>query len=191
MMAESGADAFSLRALAKRLGVDPAAIYRHYEDLDDLLREVGDRALAPATQRFQTSDDPVGDIRRLLLRLRNVQLASGVARLTSAGPTRYANELRITEVILDSCARLGLDEKRAVLVYHVLIEYTIGSATLDAPLAESREKRAQAYKRWRADYATVDRDAYPAIRAHARYLYPSAERVFETGLDALLAQLLP
>ena len=39
------AESFSLRALGEHLGVDPTAFYRHFSDKEDLLREVGDRAL--------------------------------------------------------------------------------------------------------------------------------------------------
>lgn len=186
-----GLAAFSLRSLAKSLGVDPAAIYRHYANLDDLLRDVADLALAPVTQKFVTSDDPRDDVRRLLMRLRQVLLSSGVARLNVSGPSRHEHELRITEVMLDSFSKLGLSTKDAVMTYHVLIEFTVGSASLDAPLASSPVDRLDTYKRWRTDYKGLDAEAYPAIAAHASRLYPSSERVFTTGLEALLSQLLP
>jgi AcrR family transcriptional regulator len=176
LLAESGADSFSMRALGERLGVDASAFYRHYPDKDALLREVGDRALAPATRGFSTSDDPRDDVRRMCLGVRKALLRSSVAlQLTQAGPTRYPNELRITEVLLDAFDRAGLEPDDAVLSYHVFIEYTVGSAALDAPLAVSAQLR---------------RDEYPAIRAHAARLYPSSDVVFLTGLDALISRLL-
>ena len=190
LIGNDGLESFSLRSLAKSLGVDPAAIYRHYENLDDVLREVADLALNPVTQKFHTSHNPRDDVRRLLIRLRHVLLTSGVARLNVAGPSRHENELRITEVMLGSFKQLGLSTKDAVMAYHVLIEYTVGSASLDAPLASSSTERQDTYKRWRTDYKTVDAEQYPAIAAHASRLYPSSERVFTTGLDALLDQLL-
>ena len=186
IIGSDGLGAFSLRSLAKTLGVDPAAIYRHYENLDDLLRDVADLALAPVTEKFVTSADPLDDVRRL----RHVLLSSGVARLNVSGPSRHSNELQITEVMLTSFAKLGLSSKDAVMAYHVLIEFTVGSASLDAPLASSPADRRDTYKRWRTDYKTVDAKTYPAIAAHASRLYPSSERVFATGLDALLNQLL-
>lgn len=191
MIAESGAEAFSLRALAKRLGVDPAAIYRHYTDLEELLRAVGDRGLAPATARLVVTDDPVEDARRMLRRLRKALIASGVAvQFTMRGPTRLRNEVRITETLLDACQRAGLGVDEAVTAYHVLIEFTVGSAALDAPLSTQREVRQETYRRWRADYLALDESDYPAIRAHAKRLYPNSDTVFDAGLDALLAQLL-
>ena len=92
--------------------------------------------------------------------------------------------------MLTSFAKLGLSSKDAVMAYHVLIEFTVGSASLDAPLASSPADRRDTYKRWRTDYKTVDAETYPAIAAHASLLYPSSEKVFATGLEALLNQLL-
>lgn len=192
LLAETDADSFSMRALGDRLGVDAAAFYRHYADKDELLREVGDRALLPATRGFATSVDPADDVRRMCLGLRKALLKNPVAlRITSTGPTRYPNELRITEVLLDAFERAAMPRETAVLAYHVLIEYTVGSAALDAPLSTSAQERRETYKRWRADYAKLPADEYPAIRAHSSALYPSSDKVFETGLTALIAQLMP
>ena len=191
MLAASGMERFSLRALAKRLEVDPAAIYRHYADLEELLRAVGDLGLAPVVARFSTTDDPADDARRLLLRLRRALLASGTAaQFTMVGPTRLENEVRITEILLDALERSGCSVDEAVIGYHCLIEYTVGSAALDAPLSSAKAVRQETYRRWRSDYLALDAEAFPAIHAHARRLYPSSDAVFEAGLGALIAQFL-
>jgi AcrR family transcriptional regulator len=103
LAAESGSADVSMRALGDRLGVDATAVYRHFADKDDLMRAVGDRALAPATKGFTTSEDPADDVRRMCTGIRKALLKNQVGLLiTSAGPTRNANELRITEVMLDA-----------------------------------------------------------------------------------------
>ena len=189
MLAASGTEKFSLRALAKRLGVDPAAIYRHYDDLEELLRAVGDLGLAPVVARFATTDDPADDARRLMLRLRRALLASGTAaQFTMVGPTRLDNEVRITEILLDALERGGCDIDDAVLAYHCFIELTVGSAALDAPLSSDKAVRQETYRRWRSDYLALDPQEFPAIRAHAKRLYPSSDTVFEAGLDALITR---
>lgn len=192
LLAAGDADSFSMRALGDRLGVDPTAVYRHYADKDELLREVGDRSLAPATKGFITTDDPWDDVRRMCVGVRKALLKNPVAlRITSSGPTRYPNELRITEVLLDAFQRSGMGGDDAVLAYHVFIEYTVGSAALDAPLSASAQERRETYRRWRSDYAKLPIEEYPAIRAYASHLYPSSDTVFQAGLDALIAQLMP
>lgn len=191
MITEDGLSSFSLRAVAKKLGVDPAALYRYYDDLEDLLMQVGDLALAPVPKGFVPTDDPRDDVLRLLTRLRKVMLGSGAAQLTAAGPTRHANELHITEIMLEAFNRLGMEPAEAAMAYHVLIEYVVGSAVLDAPLAAQKTVRAETYKKWRADYAYLDKETYPVSRAHAKYLYPGSDKVFLTGLEALVDALLP
>lgn len=192
LIEETGSDSFTMRALGDRLGVDATAVYRHYSDKDELLREVGDRALAPATRGFATSDDPRDDARRICIAVRRALLKNPVGlHITATGPTRYPNELRITEVLLDAFRRAGMERDDAVIAYHVLIEYTVGSAGLDAPLSASPAERRERYKRWRADYAKLPADEYPAIRAVSAALYPSSDKVFEAGLAALVAQLIP
>lgn len=191
LLVAGDADSFSLRALGDHLGVDPTAFYRHFSDKEDLLREVGDRALAPATKGFISTENPADDIRRLCLALRRALLKNQVAlSITSQGPTRHVNELRITEILLDALIRAGLDDKHAVLAYHVFIEFTVGSAALDAPLAANAADRRATYQRWRADYRELPAAEYPAISALGPKLYPSSDDVFAIGLDALLAKIV-
>jgi AcrR family transcriptional regulator len=191
LLVSGDADSFSLRALGDHLGVDPTAFYRHFQDKEDLLREVGDRALAPATKGFVSTDDPADDIRRLCLGVRRALLKNQVAiSITSRGPTRHVNELRITEILLDALLRAGLEHKVAVLTYHVFIEFTVGSAALDAPLAASAAARRETYQRWRSDYRTLPAEEYPAISVLGPTLYPSSDDVFALGLDALIDRLV-
>ena len=192
LLAETDAATFSLRALGERLGVDATAFYRHFVDKDDLLRELGDRSLAPATRGFKATDDPRDDIRRMCTGLRRTLLSNQVGlSITSLGPTRRTNELKITEVLLDALMRAGLDTDRAAMVYHVFIEYTVGSAALDAPLAAIGAQRSATYRQWRADYQKLAPNDYPAISATFRSLYPSSDLVFEEGLEALIGALVP
>ena len=99
--------------------------------------------------------------------------------------------MQITEVLLDALMRAGLDTDRAAMVYHVFIEYTVGSAALDAPLAAIGAQRSATYRQWRADYQKLAPNDYPAISATFRSLYPSSDLVFEEGLEALIGALVP
>ena len=192
LLAETDASTFSLRALGEYLGVDPTAVYRHFDGKDDLLREIGDQALAPATRDFTSTVDPRDDVRRMCLGLRRTLLRNQVGlSITSLGPTRLAHELRITEVLLEALLRSGLPKEEAALVYHVFIEFTVGSAALDAPLAAKGSGRAAIYRQWRADYQALSELEYPAISQAHTQLYPSSEVVFVRGLDALVDQLIP
>ena len=192
LAAESGNADVSMRALGDRLGVDATAVYRHFADKDDLMRAVGDRALAPATKGFTSTGNPADDVRRMCTGIRKALLRNQVGLIiTSAGPTRNANELRITEVMLDAFLRAGMHPDDAARAYHVLIEYTVGSASLDAPLSRSAKERRETYESWRRDYRALPAQEYPAIHELVGHLYPSSDDVFATGLNALIAQLMP
>lgn len=181
-----------MRALGDKLGVDPTAVYRHFADRDDLLREVGDRALSPVVDGFEPTSDPSRDIAALCIRLRSTLIANPIGlQITAQGPTRRHNELLITEIILSSLKRSGLSVPKAVIAYHTIIEHTLGSAWLDAPLAQAGDNRSETYTSWRNDYFELDPELYPATRAAAGELYPASELVFESGLDALIRGLVP
>ncbi len=192
LVADSGVATFSMRALGDKLGVDPTAVYRHFTNRDDLLREVGDRALIPVVEGFEPTSDPRKDITDLCIRLRSTLIANPIGlQITAQGPTRHYNELQITEIILGSLERAGLSIADAVIAYHTIIEHTLGSAWLDAPLAQAADLRAETYLAWRNDYFKLDPALYPATRAAAGELYPASELVFESGLDALINGLVP
>jgi len=191
LLAESGSADFTMRALGDRLGVDPSAVYRHFSDKDDLLLEVGDRSMDPVTRGFLASQDAYSDIIRLCGRLRSTLIERPVVLpIVAAGPTRRDNELRITEIVLDALNRAGLDTDRAVVAYHAIIEYTLGSAWLDAPLAAASSDRTATYQKWRADYRNLDPQRFPTTVAASSSLYPSSNAVFEAGLSALLTGLI-
>ena len=84
---------------------------------------------------------------------------------------------------------MGLGNSRAVIAYHALIEYTLGSAWLDAPLAAKGARRSATYRAWRRDYASLDPDEFADTVAVADELYPSSDAVFQAGLNALITGL--
>lgn len=91
---QSGPDALVLRALARQVGVSHNAAYRHFADRDELVAEVGGRALAGLVDSMQRrlakvdTDQPVLRARRRLAEVGRgyVEFAStepGLFRLAS------------------------------------------------------------------------------------------------------------
>lgn len=65
-----GPEALTLRQLARALGVDHTAVYRHFSDKGALLSELSDTGFALLAERMRgalvsTDDDPVGRVRSL------------------------------------------------------------------------------------------------------------------------------
>ncbi len=186
---ELGATALSARRLGEALGCDASALYRHFANMGDLEREVGDRFLGLVDTRRHRNDDWRATTRRICADLRRVQLQhSRFAALVSAAPTRLAHELRITEALLRELSASGLPATAVAAGYHALIELTVGSAAIDAALAaEQPAVRQRHYRDWRAHYVGLDAALNPATVAVAGELYAgTADDRFEFALDLLL-----
>ena len=74
VIADAGADQFSVRRLGDALGADPTAIYRHFRSKDELLRAMGDRGLAGVVDDLPRSSWRAC-IRELAIRIRTANLA--------------------------------------------------------------------------------------------------------------------
>lgn len=191
IVADDGADALSARRLGAVLGCDPSAVYRHFRTMDELRRVVGDLVLGDVDVERRADDAWSDSIERVCVSLRNVLLARpNLSSLVQGAPTRLPNEVRITEAILGALLRGGLAPADAAAAYHALVEYTIGSAVIDAEVHSlDGTSPAVTYERWRNDYRALGGEA-PAIAAVAAHLYRGdASTRFVHGLSALLAGL--
>jgi TetR/AcrR family transcriptional regulator, tetracycline repressor protein len=168
VLEEDGVTAFSLRAVARRLGVAPNALYSHVASRDDLVDAVlddvlGDVALpAEALQRR----DPAQAVRAVMLDcydalLRHPGLMPSYLQRQGA---RGVHAQRLGVLTMDALQRCGLDERAAREAMSVLIVHTIGFAAFSAPTAGSKEGLITA---------------------------PELRRTFEKGLDWLLANAAP
>ncbi len=187
-----GVDALSARRLGSELGCDPSALYRHYTDMDELRRCVGDRLLVAVRTTARVGEPWDRTVRRICIDLRRTLLAHRrLADLVQGAPTRLPNEVRISEALLAALLRSGLDPAQAASAYHAVVELTIGSAAIDADVAaQGTRAAASTYRNWRNDYRRLDPQQFPALTATADNLYRgSAADRFERALDALLLAL--
>jgi TetR/AcrR family tetracycline transcriptional repressor len=192
LVAEHGTEALTARRLGRALGCDPTAVYRHFEDLAEVQREVGDRFLGAVKVTARPGEDWLATVRRICIELRLVQLRQPrVAVLVRSAPTRLTNEVRITEALLRELQRGGFEGRLAADAYHALIELTVGSAAIDAELAAAAPATRRAtYRSWRSHYAALDPSEFPSAVAAAPHLYDgTADSRFEFALDTLLAGL--
>lgn len=184
-----GAEALTVRSLGAALGCDPSALYRHFGDVGELHRAVGDHFLGGVDIAPRPREGWRTAVRRLCIELRQVQLRQPrLAAFVRSAPTRLGNELAFTEALLRELRRGGFGPVIAARAYHALIELTVGSAAIDATLAaEDDSSRAATYQRWRDDYAALPADQHPSIAEVAPHLYTgTADDRFEEALDLLL-----
>lgn len=184
-----GAEPLTVRALGLELGCDPTALYRYFGDIDELHRAVGDHFLGSVDVTPRPREGWRSAVRRLCIELRRAQLRQPrLAAFVRAAPTRLGNELAITEALLRELRRGGFRSPTVARAYHALVELTVGSATIDAPLAATpAPDRAATYAQWRSDYQALPSTEHPTIAAVAAHLYVgSADERFEAALDLLL-----
>lgn len=127
-----GAKAFTMRALAERLLVNPMTIYHHFGDRDGLIEAMSERVYrnvsAPA------AGTPRGRI-EALLRAYHAQILRhpGLTLLIFNLPTVFPEQARrITEDIVALLAEAGLSSQRSRLWVNILVDFTHGAAVATA-----------------------------------------------------------
>ena len=88
--------------------------------------------------------------------------------------------------MLDLLTSAGLGEDDVVLGYHALVEYTVGSAVIDAPGQDTEQDEESRHRAWRADYLAAPPDEFPITVRLASVLYPSQDAQFRYGLRLLV-----
>lgn len=130
LLAEEGASALSMRALARRLDVTPNAIYSYVQDknalLDALLDDLLGKVEAPDPQTF----DAIAGLYHLMTSSYRVLIThpelmpAFLARQGARGP----NAVRLGEIMDVLLARAGVDGPDVPDARRVLIVHAIGSA---------------------------------------------------------------
>jgi AcrR family transcriptional regulator len=189
ILESGGVDAVTTRTIGEALQVHPTALYRYFRDMDELIREAADHileGLAEETPRAAGRDalDVLSD---LCLGLRTALMSHpGAAGGVASGPSRMPHERALTERMLELLTRTGLPDEDVVLAYHAVIEYTVGSAAIDAPGKGTDPDEDSRHRAWRADYLTASPDDFPVTVRLASQLYPTQETQFRYGLQVLI-----
>jgi len=130
LLAAGGAEALTMRALARRLEVAPNALYSHVESKTRLLDELLDDLLAAVEAPRAEVGDPVAGLLALMTSTYDVLTAHPdlvplfLARQGARGP----NAIRLGELMDALLARLGASGSAGAQARRVLIVHTIGFA---------------------------------------------------------------
>jgi AcrR family transcriptional regulator len=188
LLEAGGVDAVSTRSVGEALQVHPTALYRHFRDMDEVVREAADHILEGLadTTSVTTPDQAMDTVHLLCQRLRTALMAHpGAATVMASGPSRKRNEGLLTERMLELLTLAGLEDQEVALAYHALIEYTVGSAAIDvADLSRDPDEDSR-HRSWRADYLAASPVDSPATVRVAPLLYPSQDTQFQYGLRLL------
>jgi AcrR family transcriptional regulator len=197
---EHGLENFSMRGIAREVGVYPAAIYWHVDDRTTLLTEVAGHLveLVELPDRHLPWDVW---IRALATNYRQV-----LHRYPRAGPLLTLNVISnselyfgLTDAILDVLHRAGFRGQGLVDAYNVVIGCLVGfvgfelaPAPLDEKWVKAREREweeldGQRYPRIADAYELLDRGAF-VIRRQSAVDLP-LDKAFEAAVDTVIRGL--
>lgn len=123
VIASHGVARFSVAAVARRVGLVPSALYRHFKGkdqvLDAVIEYIAERLIGNVRAVTAETDDPLERLHRLLIRhVRMIRENEGIPRIvfsedTYGGqPTRKAKVLALIQRYLSEVAELVRDGQR-------------------------------------------------------------------------------
>ncbi len=190
LIGEHGAAALTVRRLGTALGADPSALYRYFQDTDDLLLAVADELIGRTLRAWRPSGEWRADLRSLGLRIHaDYQAHPQAAMLTFTRVTGRVHEMRSVETILGILREAGFPDAEAVRIYHVFVDQTLAFAALDAAVFTlPEESRALEERTWRDRYARLPAHTHPHVAATAPTLVAEMGRsAYPAALDMMLA----
>ena len=171
---EIGLEAFSMRALAQRLGVVPMALYKHVANKDELLDGMVDIVFGEIESPSADGDWRTALRRRALSAreaLKRHRWAIGLMESRHPGPAN----LRHHNAVMGCLREAGFSFEAAIHAYSVQDAYIYGFALQERDLGfDTRDKAGEAAQRRAATIAAPGE--YP-------YLMEIAEKLPETGYD--------
>lgn len=193
-----GLDAFSMRALARRLEVDPMTLYWHVENRSQLLRAVAEEALASV--QLPPPSLPWPDWLRAMAHAYReaAHRHSRCAPLFGASLAPAAGNLRLVEdlvAVLEDAGFAGPDLRDA---YNAIVGSVVGwvSVELSAPPGENPEQFAVAT---RIALGELSAEEHPRLVANRPHLLdqafglrwtPGAEQPLDSSFDAMVDLLV-
>ena len=192
---EDGLEALTIRRLGGALGVDPMALYRHFENKEALLDGVTELLWAEVERGSRDGSDWKDQLR---------SIAGSLRELAHAHPNAYslvmirevipAAALILSETKLKALKEAGFEEDLAAEAVRTLISYGIGYGALELSylLSEDRgsAESASEAERLMLVMRMVPRDVPPRLAEVARVICAcDVDAQFDFGLEAVLAGL--
>ena len=189
VIAAHGVEALSMRALATRLGVVPAALYRHVRNKEQLYDLVLDGVLAEVDDQLDHTLAWTEQVKILAHRLRTVlETHPGIAALLKTRDPLGPHALALAEAFLAPLHAAGLPARETGLAFSLLYDYTLGFA-LSGPssINELRVRDAATRSRLHAFLRSLPSDRFPALVALGEQIWvDNRDERFAAGLDTLI-----
>jgi AcrR family transcriptional regulator len=190
LLDEGGLDAFSMRSLAKRLGVGPMAPYTYFRNKDELLDAVRDHALNAAALTTVYGGWQ-HQVRTICRRLHGQILEHPcLAALLSQRPLAGLDAPEAAEVLMRALSDAGFDQECAARAYTAMLGFIVGVATMEVRLrAENHDPERR--EKVRQTLSSLPSQRYPTLVEHtpALRMTVGGEVQFEFALDLVIGGL--
>jgi AcrR family transcriptional regulator len=180
-----GADAFSMRRVARELGAGAMSLYRHFETRDELIDALTDHASAQVVAQAARSGPAEARLCELFESLHDaLQAHPEFVALRLRNPILTPEALRFTDTAVSLLLELGLTPRDAVRAYRTLYFHTFGSAAF-ARRPEGKRDDARA----RDAIGALPLGEYPGLgRAREEIAAAASDHeTFRYGLEAILS----
>jgi len=192
VISTDGAGALSMRALATRLGVVPAALYRHVRSKEQLRDLVVDGVLAEVDCQPGPALAWAEQVKVLAHRLRAaLEDHPGIAGLLKTRDPLGPHSLALAEAFLAALHTAGLPERDTGLAFALVYDYTLGFA-LSSPTSvnEQRVQDTVTRNKLHAFLRSLPPDRFPTLVAFGEHVWlNNRDERFSAGLDTLVAGL--
>lgn len=187
-----GAEALSMRGLARRLGVVPGALYRHVRSKEQLYDLVLDDVLAEVDCQADHSLDWAGQVTALAQRLRAVlENHPGIAALLKTRDPLSPHSLALAEAFLTPLYAAGLPERQTALAFRLIYDYTLGFALSDRTSAsEQRLQDTATRHKLHAFLRSLPADRFPVLATLGEHVWlDDRDERFTASLYTLISGL--
>ena len=189
LISTDGAGALSMRGLAARLGVVPAALYRHVRSKEQLLDLVVDGVLAEVDCQPGDALAWAEQVKVLAHRLRAVlEDHPGIAGLLKTRDPLGPHSLALAEAFLTPLQAAGLPERETALAFCLIYDYTLGFALSDrTTVNEQRVQDTATRRQLHAFFRSLPAGRFPLLAALGEHIWAgNRNQRFTTSLDTLL-----
>jgi AcrR family transcriptional regulator len=181
-----------MRALAARLGVVPAALYRHVRSKEQLYDLILDGVLAEVDCQADPALPWAGQVTALAHRLRAaLEDHPGIAALLKTRDPISPASLALAEAFLAPLHAAGLPGRQAALAFRLIYDYTLGFALSDPTSpGEQRVQDTATRAELHAFLRSLPASRFPALAAVGAYAWADdRDQRFTASLDTLIAGL--
>ena len=192
VISTDGAQALSMRGLARRLGVVPGALYRHVRSKEQLHDLVLDAVLAEVDCRADPALPPIAQVVVLAHRLRAVlEDHSGIAALLKTRDPLSPASLALAEAFLAPLHAVGLPGRQAALAFRLIYDYTLGFALSDRTSASQQRLQDTATRHQLHTFLrSLPTDRFPVLATIGEHVWlDDRDERFTASLHTLISGL--